>query len=414
MASMEELFPEFYLEKLTSADFKNNNLVVLDTNILLDVLRLPNEVSLKYMEAIEKVQSNIFIPYIVGLEFNFKKKETKIRTKKNVEKYKSDISKSVDQLKQNILKLDFLRNTKKKEEISNKLTKELNDFIPMFNEFIDNKISPVINEEYPDDLDSRTRRLIDLLGNSIAEALTQEWINCVQKAGNERYTDSIPPGYNDRITKVKEGMPEKRHYYNIEYETQYGDYIQWEEILHKISIDGKDYGPKVIWVTNDGDSGKKDDIFYKYGHEKIGPHIDLLNELSTLRYGYDIVASSAKTATSPETAAKKQLYVINGFRFMELANELTEEQAEYFKTEIIEPVNEDTDLSDYHTIKNKIAKLELKNNKRRKQVSRLIKKQSNPGFTKQQRIALKNTIMHLKRDEEKISILSEQLDELSI
>lgn len=77
MASMEELFPEFYLEKLTSADFKNNNLVVLDTNILLDVLRLPNEVSLKYMEAIEKVQSNIFIPYIVGLEFNFKKKKQK-------------------------------------------------------------------------------------------------------------------------------------------------------------------------------------------------------------------------------------------------------------------------------------------------------------------------------------------------
>ena len=66
------------------------------------------------------------------------------------------------------------------------------------------------------------------------------------------------------------------------------------------------YGDKVIWVTNDGDSNTKNDIYYRYGHEKIGPHIYLLNELTTLRYGYDIINSNKKRATCPEEATNKQ------------------------------------------------------------------------------------------------------------
>ena len=50
MAKMENLFPEFYLKELTSSDLKTNNLIVLDSNILLDVLRLPSAVSKKYIQ----------------------------------------------------------------------------------------------------------------------------------------------------------------------------------------------------------------------------------------------------------------------------------------------------------------------------------------------------------------------------
>ena len=107
MAKMENLFPEFYLKELTSSDLKTNNLIVLDSNILLDVLRLPSAVSKKYMEAIEKSKNSIFIPYIVGLEFNFNKKETKIRTKQDLEKYEERISESIEKLKDKILKSVF-------------------------------------------------------------------------------------------------------------------------------------------------------------------------------------------------------------------------------------------------------------------------------------------------------------------
>lgn len=427
MAKMENLFPEFYLKELTSSDVKTNNLIVLDSNILLDVLRLPSAVSKKYMEAIEKSKNSIFIPYIVGLEFNFNKKETKIRTKQDLEKYEERISESIEKLKDKILDLNFLRHKNKKKEISQKLTDEIENYFPKLDTFIKDKVYPVIHEEYSDDLDIRTRELVNLLGESIADILTQEWIDKVQEEGKVRYIASIPPGYNDEKSKVSKGIPDKRQYSGLEYETQYGDYIEWEEILHKVSKDGMNYGDKVIWVTNDGDSNTKNDIYYRYGHEKIGPHIYLLNELTTLRYGYDIINSNKKRATCPEEATNKQLYIINGFRFMELANELTKEEAEYFKTEPIDIVKETVELSDsdiYNDyvvkvddrtiINKKIAKLQEQNRKRRLAIERLNKKQARSGeLSSEQSKALESNKRNLQRAELLVKSLEDTLQLLN-
>lgn len=427
MAKMENLFPEFYLKELTSSDLKTNNLIVLDSNILLDVLRLPNAVSKKYMEAIEKSKKSIFIPYIVGLEFNFNKKETKIRTKQDLEKYEERISESIEKLKDKILDLNFLRHKNKKKEISQKLTDEIENYFPKLDTFIKDKVYPVIHEEYSDDLDIRTRELVNLLGESIADILTQEWIDKVQEEGKARYIASIPPGYNDEKSKVSKGIPDKRQYSGLEYETQYGDYIEWEEILHKVSKDGMNYGDKVIWVTNDGDSNTKNDIYYRYGHEKIGPHIYLLNELTTLRYGYDIINSNKKRATCSEEATNKQLYIINGFRFMELANELTKEEAEYFKTEPIDIVKETVELSDsdiYNDyvakvndrtiINKKIAKLQEQNRKRRLAIEGLNKKQARSGgLSSELSKALESNKRNLQRAELLIKSLEDTLQLLN-
>lgn len=427
MAKMENLFPEFYLKELTSSDLKTNNLIVLDSNILLDVLRLPSAVSKKYMEAIEKSKNSIFIPYIVGLEFNFNKKETKIRTKQDLEKYEERISESIEKLKDKILDLNFLRHKNKKKEISQKLTDEIGNYFPKLDTFIKDKVYPVIHEEYSDDLDIRTRELVNLLGESIADILTQEWIDKVQEEGKARYIASIPPGYNDEKNKVSKGIPDKRQYSGLEYETQYGDYIEWEEILHKVSKDGMNYGDKVIWVTNDGDSNTKNDIYYRYGHEKIGPHIYLLNELTTLRYGYDIINSNKKRATCPEEATNKQLYIINGFRFMELANELTKEEAEYFKTEPIDIVKETVELSDSDIyddyvakvndrtkINKKIAKLQEQNRKRRLAIEGLNKKQARSGgLSSELSKALESNKRNLQRAELLIKSLEDTLQLLN-
>ena len=82
MATMKELFPEFYLDSLEVDDLNSekNNLIVFDSNFLLDILRLPTEIAEKYLEAIDKVKNHIFVPYLVGVEFNFNKKKVKIET----------------------------------------------------------------------------------------------------------------------------------------------------------------------------------------------------------------------------------------------------------------------------------------------------------------------------------------------
>ena len=69
MANLKELFPEFYQSKLDMKDLssESENLLVLDTNYLLDIIQLPTTVSKKYIEALEKVKENIYIPYLVAL-----------------------------------------------------------------------------------------------------------------------------------------------------------------------------------------------------------------------------------------------------------------------------------------------------------------------------------------------------------
>ncbi|HGF7428681.1 TPA: hypothetical protein QFT47_002503 [Enterococcus faecium] len=47
MANLKELFPEFYQTSLNMSDLSNqtDNLIVLDTNYLLDIIQLPTTVS---------------------------------------------------------------------------------------------------------------------------------------------------------------------------------------------------------------------------------------------------------------------------------------------------------------------------------------------------------------------------------
>ena len=75
MNNIKKLFPEFYQDKIKTGDFdkKEKNIIVLDTNYLLDILQLSTELASQYVEAIENIQELIYIPYLVALEFNFGK-----------------------------------------------------------------------------------------------------------------------------------------------------------------------------------------------------------------------------------------------------------------------------------------------------------------------------------------------------
>ena len=73
MANMKELFPEFYLDSLEVNDLKieQNNLIVFDSNFLLDILRLPTEIAEKYLEAIDKVKKSYFHPLFSWFRIQF-------------------------------------------------------------------------------------------------------------------------------------------------------------------------------------------------------------------------------------------------------------------------------------------------------------------------------------------------------
>ena len=338
MARMNELFPEFYWDSLEVNDLKReqNNLIVFDSNFLLDILRLPTDIAEKYLEAIERVNAHIFIPYLVGIEFNFHKKKVKIETLENVNLYKKKISDSLceqtqkiyDNLCESLLDSDnvnFLKNKTHKQDIYDKTKEKLESF---HNNLLEEKnrivsdLHKTIDDEYSKDLDELTIRIIDLIGNSVATKREQEWFEKVQEKGSIRYDKEIPPGFNDR----KDKADEIRTYSNISYDTQYGDYIVWEEILHEVASKGKDLGEKVIFVTSDGNSDKKYDLMYRVKGKTVGPYISMLNELYELEEGYSI-----EKENSSGVKLYKKLHIVDGFRFMTLANDLNDDQAKLYE-----------------------------------------------------------------------------------
>ena len=87
---------------------------------------------------------------------------------------------------------------------------------------------------------------------------------------------------------------------------------------------------KVIFVTSDGNSESKYDIMYKVKGKTVGPNIYMVNELYNLKYGYDILSNP----TPSEQRTEKILFVIDGFRFMSLANALNKDEAKIYQPEI--------------------------------------------------------------------------------
>lgn len=340
MASMRELFPEFYLDSLEVNDLnrEKSNLIVFDSNFLLDILRLPTEIAEKYLEAIEKVKEHIFVPYLVGVEFNFNKKKIKIETQEHLNIYQDKVKKVInekveytyDQLLESLLEekdINFLKNKNQKINALDEIKKGIDSYHKLVldekEKLIENLCTNIV-QRYSTDLDLLSNRIVELIGQSVAPKLEQEFIKKVQEEGQKRYDNKIPPGFDDRDEKAGK----LRRYSDLAYDTQYGDYIIWEEILHKVAVEGNNIGKKVIFVTSDGNSKEKHDIMYSVKGKKVGPYIQMVNELYELRGNYSLSESS----TDGEKL-NKELYIIDGFRFMQLANDLNDDEAKQYEVD---------------------------------------------------------------------------------
>lgn len=299
MKNIKELFPEFYQSDLTAQDLSesNNNIIVFDTNYLLDILQQPTKLALKYVEALEKVKDNIYIPYLVALEFNFQKSNIKKRKIKNIQRYKDELRDPIKKIK-GCLKPSLLN-----EEDIDSFTTDLIELTDKFEEELlaiaDDKVKSFITNEE----NELYTKLLEIIGDRIGDSYSNEWIDDVQTEGETRYEEGLPPGFNDSSKDDKEDAT--RQYGDIKYQRKYGDLLIWKDILNYSKSD-TNTGKKVIFVTNDGVSKKKTDLIYKVDGMTVGPSIHLMNEL--------------------HSSSGKELYILNNLRFIQLVNDLTDEE----------------------------------------------------------------------------------------
>ncbi len=233
----------------------------------------------KYFETIEKVQDFIYIPYLVALEFHFHKSETLLLSKVNVEKFKSRFNKNWNKIKSEAAKTLFssltFRNDLQQEELSSYLSSLLDSSELGIEAKLLEKISSISDTQK-----ATFSSLIEILEQKTRKRYEQDWINEVEKRGEERYKKDIPPGFNDKNKK------DSRGYNGIVYQQKFGDLIIWEDMLEKSSeSDIKN----VVFVTSDGKRPDKTDLNYKVlvgkdekGKDKyqvVGPRIELIEEM---------------------------------------------------------------------------------------------------------------------------------------
>lgn len=350
MNKLKKSFPEFYQEKLHPKDLNNdkNNIIVFDTNYLLDILRYPTNVATKYLDALNKVSNNIYIPYLVALEFNFQKSNIKKRKKQQIDDYKNHIDNSFSKLLENINKIELVNEPTEKKQFTASLIEETEDFHSTLKSAIEEKIETTITKEEQ----GIYERLISIIGNKIGDKYDQDEIDIIEKDGETRYEQGVPPGFNDD-DKGSNDDP-IRSYGDIKYQRKYGDLIIWMDIIkYSKTVKGSS---KVIFVTNDGTSNKKHDLMYRVGTMTVGPHISLLNEI--------------------KTKANKDLYILSNLNFIQQASKLSDAEIDTLKVSTslqMDTEQEEFDKKFLQELFDKLLTIDAKHPDERLELSQLLK-----------------------------------------
>lgn len=259
-------------------DFKaiwKDGTFVFDSNVLLDLYRLPNSAQQDLIRILknENFNKRIWIGFQVLLEFMNNRYEA-ISDQKNkfnsVRKIVEDTIEQYDELIDNLeaelskLKLKqrhslidpekFINDNKKKKGV-----KFLNDFLGNL-DGLEKKQADVTDSDEIKDI------VIEIFKDKIGSGFDKKRLEDIYKEGDKRYDAKIPPGYKDA---KKEGS---HLHEDKEFIRKFGDLILWNEIIEKCTADKIKY---LVLVTGD----VKEDWWFEKRGRKLGPRLELLNEI---------------------------------------------------------------------------------------------------------------------------------------
>jgi len=259
---MITMFPEF--NKFTEEDFKqifDECTFVFDTNVLLNLYKYSPETKNELLEILDKIKDRIWMPYQVGLEYNFNRLPVIISQEQLYQEMIRDIESAADKFKNSISS----KYNKKHPSIK---WKEINDRL-------DNCIHGVISElkekeaNHPNWFtdDEVLKNLNELFEGRVGAKYEQSKLDEIYKEGEERYEKKVPPGYKDQ--KLKSGKT--KEYDGLIYKDEYGDLVMWYQIIDYAIESEK----PLIFITDD----TKEDWWKGISGRTIGPRIELLNEM---------------------------------------------------------------------------------------------------------------------------------------
>jgi hypothetical protein len=241
---LRDLFPGYY--QWTKKDLDtlwNEGLIILDTNILLNLYRYSKSTRDNLLQVIRQIKDRLWLPHEIAKEFQEKRLERVYAERKNCDNW-------LDELRSTLNKLDEAR---RHPFVTDKLRKKLQTLVDELQAEIGLTVKELDGFKREDPIFDELTRLFE---QKVGPAPTDKEREEMLADGENRYRKRIPPGFEDR----KKGD-----------ERRFADLVIWKQILAKAAVDKV----PVLFVTDDA----KADWWREIQGETIGPHPSLVAEI---------------------------------------------------------------------------------------------------------------------------------------
>lgn len=250
---MRQMFPGHFgptEQELTS--LWSEGIVVLDTNVLLNLYRYSERSRAELFTAMQAVRERLWIPHQVASEMLLQRGAV-------IDAMHAPYDEIMDELSALSTKLQA------KFELYGRFGLAGD---PQIMSALDQAIRPIrdhIGRERESHLgdrevtfvnDSLLRDIADLFEGRVGEPYSAEQLDAIYAEGASRYEKKIPPGFKDAAKKGPE---------------RYGDLVLWLQTLERARRDNAG----VVFVTDD----QKDDWWFRETGQTFGPRPELVQEL---------------------------------------------------------------------------------------------------------------------------------------
>jgi hypothetical protein len=243
---MRSTFPGYFTP--TQEEFKelwHDSTFAFDTNVLLDLYRLPEEDRLVFFGALEKLAERIFLPYQVASEYLNKRLEVISVRAKSYQTIKEDSDK-LAKLFESVIQQHSLGKGKQIIGAAKEAAQKIASYV-------DAAVKEEPNLLRSDDVRSKLDTLFEA---KIGPRYAEPQLDKIYKDGAGRFERRVPPGYEDR----KKPEPER-----------YGDVVIWYQLIDHAKTSKK----PLIFVTRD----TKEDWWLEHNGDTIGPRPELVQEM---------------------------------------------------------------------------------------------------------------------------------------
>lgn len=270
---MRQTFRGFYsdenrIEEVLKSD---DTRIILDTNVLLNLYNYHDEIREKFFETLKELESNLWLPYHVVLEYQRRRVAVLRREKNKFHVLKGTADSCLETL------------GKVKNQALFKRIPEVKTITEEYRE----KLKPIL-EEYKDKIEELNKSqlaapkndpirgvITELFDGRVGSAPSEEWLNELVAEGEKRFEAKVPPGYRDEKKDLAEQA--EFHYAGINYQNKLGDLIIWKQVIEMANA-ANDQVKNIVFVTDDG----KEDWWHldqSSKKEKIGARAELREEL---------------------------------------------------------------------------------------------------------------------------------------